>query len=378
VPLLTGPAAGANFGVVVTFRPEELVFPAVLAALEELLLDEPLLEEPQPASAISATHAVSAGRRVRICTSTLAYTGSSMRRSFLTGAELSATELGRLLARALELKDAPLSSAALEGRNVALVFEKPSTRTRLSFEVGVDELGGHPLILRADELQLSRGEAVRDTALVLSRHVAAVGVRTGSHAMLEELAEYASIPVINMLTALHHPCQALADLLTLREAYGSLAGLRLAYVGDGNNVARSLAILGTLAGVDVAIASPPGYALEADLALPAEATGKLTLHTDAREAVAGACAVYTDVWVSMGDEQTADARRRDLADYRVDDALLDAAADGAFAMHDLPAHPGEEITAELLYGERQRIWDQAENRRHAQKALLELLLAEPA
>jgi ornithine carbamoyltransferase len=213
---------------------------------------------------------------------------------------------------------------------------------------------------------------------VLSRHVAAVGVRTGPHAMLEELAEHASIPVINMLTALHHPCQALADLLTLREAYGSLAGLRLAYVGDGNNVARSLAILGTLAGVDVAIASPAGYTLEADLALPGEATGKLTLHTDAREAVAGACAVYTDVWVSMGDEQTADARRRDLADYRVDDALLDAAADGAFAMHDLPAHPGEEITAELLYGERQRIWDQAENRRHAQKALLELLLAEPA
>jgi ornithine carbamoyltransferase len=301
-----------------------------------------------------------------------------MRRSFLTGAELSAGELDQLLTRALELKAAPLSSDALDGRNIALVFEKPSTRTRLSFEVGVDELGGHPLILRADELQLSRGEAVRDTALVLSRHVAAVGVRTGPHAMLEELAEHASIPVINMLTALHHPCQALADLLTLREAYGSLAGLRLAYVGDGNNVARSLAILGTLAGVDVAIASPAGYTLEADLALPAEATGTLTLHTDAREAVAGACAVYTDVWVSMGDEQTADARRRDLAGYRVDDALLDAAADGAFAMHDLPAHPGEEITAELLYGERQRIWDQAENRRHAQKALLELLLAEPA
>jgi ornithine carbamoyltransferase len=301
-----------------------------------------------------------------------------MRRSFLTGAELSAGELGRLLDRALELKAAPLSSRALDGRSVALVFEKPSTRTRLSFEVGVDELGGHPVILRSDELQLSRGEAVRDTALVLSRHVAAVGVRTGPHEMLEELAEHASIPIINMLTALHHPCQALADLLTLREAYGSLAGLRLAYVGDGNNVARSLAILGTLAGLDVAVASPPGYTLEDDLQLPGEATGKLTLHTDAREAVAGACAVYTDVWVSMGDEQTAAERRAALAGYRVDDALLDAAAEGAFAMHDLPAHPGEEITAELLYGERQRIWDQAENRRHAQKALLELLLAEPA
>jgi ornithine carbamoyltransferase len=301
-----------------------------------------------------------------------------MRRSFLTGAELSAGELRQLLDRALELKAAPLASHALDGRSVALVFEKPSTRTRLSFEVGVDELGGHPVILRADELQLSRGEAVRDTALVLSRHVAAVGVRTGPHEMLEELAEHASIPVINMLTALHHPCQALADLLTLREAYGSLAGLRLAYVGDGNNVARSLAILGTLAGLDVAVASPSGYTLEDDLQLPGEATGKLTLYTDAHEAVAGACAVYTDVWVSMGDEQTAAERRTALADYRVDDALLDAAADGAFAMHDLPAHPGEEITAELLYGERQRIWDQAENRRHAQKALLELLLAEPA
>jgi ornithine carbamoyltransferase len=301
-----------------------------------------------------------------------------MRRSFLTGAELSAGELGQLLDRALQLKAAPLSSHALDGRSVALVFEKPSTRTRLSFEVGVDELGGHPVILRSDELQLARGEAVRDTALVLSRHVAAVGVRTGPHEMLEELAEHASIPVINMLTALHHPCQALADLLTLREAYGSLTGLRLAYVGDGNNVARSLAILGMLAGLDVAVASPPGFELEDDLRLPAEATGKLTLHTDAREAVAGACAVYTDVWVSMGDEQTAAERRAALADYRVDDALLDAAADGAFAMHDLPAHPGEEITTELLYGERQRIWDQAENRRHAQKALLELLLAEPA
>jgi ornithine carbamoyltransferase len=301
-----------------------------------------------------------------------------MRRSFLTGAELSAGELEQLLDRALELKAAPLSSDALEGCSVALVFEKPSTRTRLSFEVGVDELGGHPVILRSDELQLSRGEAVRDTALVLSRHVAAVGVRTGPHEMLEQLAEHASIPVINMLTALHHPCQALADLLTLREAYGSLAGLRLAYVGDGNNIARSLAILGTLAGLDVAVASPRGYTLEHDLALAEEATGTLTLHTDPREAVAGACAVYTDVWVSMGDEQTAAERRSALADYRVDDALLDAAAEGAFAMHDLPAHPGEEITAELLYGERQRIWDQAENRRHAQKALLELLLAEPA
>jgi ornithine carbamoyltransferase len=302
---------------------------------------------------------------------------SSPPRHFLTGAELTAPELHALLDRALELKAAPLSSQALAGRSVALIFQKPSTRTRLSFEVGVAELGGHPVVLRSEELQLSRGEALRDTAYVLSRHVRAVGVRTGPDAMLEELARHSDVPIINMLTALHHPCQTLADLLTLREAYGSLDGLRLAYVGDGNNIARSLALLGTLAGIDVAIASPPGYTLDQQAPLPvlAGATGTLTLHTDHREAVHGAHAVYADVWVSMGDEDTASERRAALAPYKLDDALLDAAAPGAFAMHDLPAHPGEEITAEVLYGQRQRIWDQAENRRHAQKALLELLLA---
>ncbi|HWX95734.1 MAG TPA: ornithine carbamoyltransferase [Solirubrobacteraceae bacterium] len=299
-------------------------------------------------------------------------------RHFLTGAELSAEELNGLLDRALELKRAPLSSRALEGRSVALIFEKPSTRTRLSFEVGVDELGGHPVVLRSDELQLSRGEALRDTAIVLSRHVAAIGVRTGPDDTIEQLAAHSSVPVLNMLTARHHPCQALADLLTLREACGSLQGLRIAYVGDGNNVARSLAILGTLAGMHVAVASPEGYSLEDGISLAAGASGLVTLHRDPHEAVRDARAVYTDVWVSMGDEATAAQRREALASYRVDDALLDAAAPGAFAMHDLPAHPGEEISAEVLYGERQRIWDQAENRRHAQKALLELLVAGPA
>src|SRR5271168_307740 len=300
-----------------------------------------------------------------------------MTRHFLTGAELSSTELAALLDRAAELKAAPLSSRALSGKSVALIFQKPSTRTRLSFEVGIHELGGHPVVLRADELQLSRGEPLRDTALVLSRHVCAVGVRTGPDAMLAELAEYSSVPIFNMLTALHHPCQTLADLLTLREALGTFAGAQIAYVGDGNNVARSLALLGTLAGLDVAVASPHGYTLEENLALPAEATGSLTLYTDPHEAVAGAQAVYTDVWVSMGDETTAADRRAALDSYRIDDALLDAAAPGAFAMHDLPAHAGEEISAEVLYGSRQRVWDQAENRRHAQKALLELLLASP-
>ncbi len=289
-----------------------------------------------------------------------------MTRHLLTGAELDRAELGALLDRADALKAAPLSSRALEGRSVALIFEKPSTRTRLSFEAGIFELGGQPVVLRRDDTQLSRGESVGDTARILSRHMAAVGVRTGPDALLEELAQTATVPIFNMLTAGHHPCQALADLMTLREAFGRLEGLKIAYVGDGNNVARSLAVLGAVAGVEVAIASPPEYTL-------ADANGA-TLTSDPAEAVAGAHAVYTDVWVSMGDEETADARRAALAPYRIDDALLDQAAPGAIALHCLPAHPGEEITAEVLYGERQRIWEQAENRRHAQKALLELLV----
>jgi ornithine carbamoyltransferase len=285
-------------------------------------------------------------------------------RHFLTGSELSAAELDALLHRAADLKTAPRSSRALQDRVIALVFQKPSTRTRVSFEAGIVELGGHPMVLRADEMQLSRGEAVKDTALVLSRHVDAVGVRTGPDALLEELAAEGSIPVFNMLTANHHPCQALADLLTLREAFGRLEGLKLAYVGDGNNVARSLVILGGMAGVEVVVSSPPGYQLDGVESVE-----------DPAEAVRGAHAVYFDVWVSMGDEDTAEERRRALAPYRLDDALLDKAAPDAIALHDLPAHAGEEITAEVLYGERQRIWDQAENRRHAQKALLEWLLA---
>jgi ornithine carbamoyltransferase len=291
-------------------------------------------------------------------------------RHFLTGDELSRDELHALLERAVALKASPRSARPLDGRSVALIFHKPSTRTRVSFEVGIDELGGHALVLRPDEMQLSRGESPRDTALVLSRHVAAIGMRTGPDQLLADLAQYASVPVFNMLTAGHHPCQALADLLTLREAFGRVEGLKLAYVGDGNNVARSLAIVGGLAGVEVAIASPAGYAIEP--------VAGATLVEDPAEAVRGAHAVYTDVWVSMGDEETADARRRDLAAYRVDDALLDLAAPGAIALHDLPAHPGEEITPDVLYGDRQRIWDQAENRRHAQKALLELLVSAPA
>lgn len=290
-----------------------------------------------------------------------------MPRHFITGTELSAQELDGLIERALELKAAPYSSDVLHKRAVALIFQKPSTRTRVSFEAGIVELGGHPMVLRTDELQLSRGESIRDTAYVLSRHAAAIGIRTGDDALVGEMAEHASVPVINMLTPSYHPCQALADLLTLREAFGRLRGLTVAYVGDGNNVARSLAILGRIAGVTVRVASPDGYQLES--------LSDVVLTTDPGEAVAGADAVYTDVWVSMSDDPaSADERRRALAPYRIDDQLLDRAAEHAIALHCLPAHPGDEVTASVLYGDRQRIWDQAENRRHVQKALLELLV----
>jgi ornithine carbamoyltransferase len=290
-----------------------------------------------------------------------------MTRHFLTGTELTADELSALLDRALELKADPLGARPLAGRAVALIFHRPSTRTRVSFEAGVFELGGHPMVLREDDLQLTRGESIRDTAYVLSRHVAAIGIRTGPHAVLEEFAANSSVPVINMLTAEHHPCQVLADLMTLREAFGTLEGLTLAYVGDGNNMTRSLALLGSLAGVNVRVASPPGFAIEPVAgAEPFE---------DPRQAVRGANAVYTDVWVSMNDDpETAERRRAALRPYTLDYALLEDAAPGAIALHCLPAHPGEEISAEVLYGDRQRIWDQAENRRHAQKALMEFLL----
>jgi ornithine carbamoyltransferase len=286
-----------------------------------------------------------------------------MAKHFLTGQELTAAEQSRLLDRAIELKADRLSSRALQGRSVALVFDKPSTRTRVSFDVGVHELGGHPVVLRQGELQLTRGESPRDVALVLSRMVHAVGVRTGPHELVEELAAHASIPVINMLTHEHHPCQALADLMTLRERFGDLGGLKLAYVGDGNNMARSLVIAGGIAGMEVAVASPP------ELSLPAAP------RADLAAAVRGAHALYTDVWVSMGDEADADRRRELLAPYRIDAELLAQARDDAIVLHCLPAHPGEEITEDVLYGERSAAWDQAENRLHAQKALLEHLLS---
>jgi ornithine carbamoyltransferase len=289
-------------------------------------------------------------------------------RHFLTGEELDRAELSALLDRAEELKSfrGQEGGDALAGKSVALIFEKPSTRTRISFEVGVAELGGTPLVLRGDELQLSRGESIGDTARILSRYLHAIVIRSGSDETVAELAAGAEVPVINGLTPRHHPCQVLADLLTLHERFGALEGLRLAYLGDGgSNVARSLAILGRTAGVEVVIASPEGYRLEEGLAEPTD---------DPASAVAGADAVYTDVWVSMGDEAEADRRRKDLAPFQLNENLLAAASERAIALHCLPAHPGEEITEDVLYGERSAVWDQAENRLHAQKALLERLL----
>ena len=290
-------------------------------------------------------------------------------KNFVDGREISGARLVSLLNRADEMKAGrpEVAGSSLTGKSIALIFEKPSTRTRISFEVGIAELGGHGVILRSDELQLSRGESIEDTARVMSRFVYGIVIRSGSDQHVSKLAEHASVPVVNALTPLYHPCQALADLLTLKERFGGLDGLKVAYVGDGNNVARSLAIAGSLTGVEVVVAAPDGYQLESD------APARLT--DDPVEAVKGADAIYGDVWVSMGHEETADQRRADLAPYIIDANLLAAAKKETVVMHCLPAHPGEEITAEVLYGDRSVVWDQAENRLHAQKALLEYLIA---
>jgi len=294
-------------------------------------------------------------------------------RHFIAGTELTRAELEAVVQRAVELKEIGADGPRpLAHRSVALLFEKPSTRTRVSFQVGISQLGGQVLLLRSEELQLARGESVRDTALVLSRYIDAIAVRVGEHALLEELARHSSVPVVNALTPLHHPCQALADILTLRERFGRMEGLRVAYVGDGNNVCHSLMLLGARAGVEVVAATPAE--LRPDAAVVAVAGETARVVEDPAEAAAGAHALYTDVWVSMGDESESAGRRELLAPYRLDAGLLARARDDAVVMHCLPAHPGEEITADLLYGERSAVWDQAENRLHAQKALMELLL----
>ena len=280
-----------------------------------------------------------------------------------------------LIGRAAELKRrrGAATDGALRGSMVALLFDRPSTRTRVSFEVAATQLGGGALILKSEELQLARGESVRDTATVMSRYVQALVARVGDHEQVEELARYSRVPVVNALTPKHHPCQTLADLLTLQERFGEFNGLRVAYVGDGNNVCHSLMLLGARAGIQVAVATPPQ--LRPDPALVEAAGESIELSDDPRAAANGAHALYTDVWASMGDEAEADARRALLAPYQLNRELLSVARDDAVVLHCLPAHPGEEITEDLLYGERSAVWDQAENRLHTQKALLELLLA---
>ena len=267
----------------------------------------------------------------------------------------------------------------LPGRTIGLIFHKPSTRTRVAFEVGIAELGGMALFLPAGELQLARGESYRDTALVLSRFLSALMIRTYDQAEVEEFAEHASIPVINGLTDETHPLQVLADAMTLRERFGDVAGLRIGYVGDGNNVCHSLMRIAARLGMQFVAATPTGYEPRADLVAAAAddaraSGGSVTLITDPREAARGAHALYTDVWVSMGQDTDRNQRLRDLEPYRIDDALLDLADREAVAMHCLPAHVGEEITAAVLYGPRCLAWEQAENRLHTQKALMALVI----
>jgi len=303
-------------------------------------------------------------------------------RSFTRVAAWSREELENLLDLADELKTERLRRRELRllpGRTIGLIFHKPSTRTRVAFEVGIAELGGMALFLPAGELQLARGESYRDTALVLSRFLSALMIRTFEQEEVEEFAEHAAIPVINGLTDETHPLQALADAMTLRERFGTLSGVRLAYVGDGNNVCHSLMRVAGRFGMEFTAATPAGYEpdsgfVEAAVEDARANGGSVELCTDAREAVRGANAVYTDVWTSMGQDDERERRLRDLEPYRVDTKLLDLAAPDAMALHCLPAHVGEEIAADVLYGPRCLAWEQAENRLHTQKALMALVI----
>jgi ornithine carbamoyltransferase len=265
----------------------------------------------------------------------------------------------------------------LPGRTVGLIFRKPSTRTRISSEVGIAELGGMALYVPAADLQLARGESTRDTALVLSRFLSAILIRTFDQTEVEEFAEHATIPVVNGLTDLAHPLQALADAMTIRERFGSLEGVRVAYLGDGNNVCHSLMRIAARTGMQLVAACPAGYrpdeAITASCREDAEASGgRVDVVTDPGEAVPGAQVLYTDVWTSMGQEEEYARRLRDLDAYRLDAQKLALAGPDAVAMHCLPAHVGEEITADVLYGDRSLVWDQAENRLHVYKAVLAL------
>lgn len=298
-------------------------------------------------------------------------------RDFVSILDLSPDELAQVLDLALGMKrDGP--SPVLQGQTLAMIFEKPSLRTRASLAMAMHRLGGHALHFGAHEVQMGSREPVRDVARVLSRMVQGIAVRTFAHATVEEMAEHASVPVINALSDGEHPCQALADLLTLRERFGSLQGLRLAYLGEGNNVAVSLAYASVMAGVDLVVASPEQFALPTQVQERARALsggGSVTQVFDPTEAVRDVAAVYTDVWASMGFEEELEGRKEEFAPFQVNGELLAQAPSDALVMHDLPAHRGEEITDEAMESPRSVVFDQAENRMHAQQAVLALILA---
>lgn len=307
---------------------------------------------------------------------TLVYTPAAMTRHFLSIDDLAPGELSDLLDLAARVKAAPRDfSDRLRGRSIAMIFEKPSTRTRISFEVGIAELGAHPLALTSTELQLGRGETIEDTGRVLGRYVDAVVLRTFGQERLEALARAAEVPVVNALSDFEHPCQCLADLLTVREKLGSLAGLVLAYVGDGNNVANSLLLGGTKLGMTVRVATPPGYepiplVVSRAEEIAAETGGGVDVTHDPAEAAKDADVLYTDVWASMGQEGEAVERTLVFQPYQLNQEIVDAAGPDVVVLHCLPAHRGQEITDEVIDGPHSAVWDQAENRLHTQKALL--------
>jgi ornithine carbamoyltransferase len=299
-------------------------------------------------------------------------------RDFLRVSDWSTDELLAALDLADVLKEAQSRREPhelLPGRTLGMIFQKASTRTRVSFEVGMAQLGGRALHLSTGDLHLGRGEPIRDTALVLSRYLDAIMIRTFAQADVEEFAEHADVPVLNGLTDSTHPCQALTDVMTIRERLGRLEGVRVAYVGDGNNMCVSLMAACSALGLEFVAATPAGYEPDSAAVARARSRGSVELVRDPREAAAGADVLYTDVWTSMGQEAEREQRLRDFSGYRIDEALLGAAAADAIVLHCLPAHTGEEISADVLYGPQSAAWDEAENRLHAQKALMALVIA---
>ena len=299
-----------------------------------------------------------------------------MKRDFLTLQDISSDEFHAIIKRASEFKSGKDSNACpLIGKSIGLLFDKTSTRTRISFQTGIYQLGAQPIYINSKELQLGRGETVEDTAKVISRYLHGIVIRTYKHSTVEKLAANASIPIVNGLTDLHHPCQALADMLTIWEQKGTLKDVKLVYVGDGNNVANSLIEAALHTGVDLAIACPRGYEPDRNIfEFVKEHGGNVQLYTDPEDAVKDADVIYTDVWISMGQEREAERRRQIFKRYQVNKELLSLAKPDAIVMHCLPAHREEEITSEVLDSPQSVVIDQAENRLHTQKAMLELLI----